>query len=51
MTAASTLGARGAPTTRGAIVDSTSVRAKAVVGVRKKGADAAATVDDLWHTS
>jgi CubicO group peptidase (beta-lactamase class C family) len=37
------------PAMGGAIVDSTSVRAKAVVGVRKKGADAAATVDDLWH--
>ena len=39
----------GLPALGGAIVDSGGVRAKAVVGVRKRGLDAAATVDDLWH--
>jgi CubicO group peptidase (beta-lactamase class C family) len=39
----------GLPALGGAIVDSGGVRAKAAVGIRKKGADAAATADDLWH--
>ena len=37
------------PALGGAIVDSAGVRSKAVVGKRKRGADAGATVDDLWH--
>jgi CubicO group peptidase (beta-lactamase class C family) len=39
----------GLPAMGGAVVDSGGMRAKAVVGVRKKGYMAAATVDDLWH--
>ncbi len=39
----------GLPALGGAIVDGGGVRAKAVVGIRKMGADAAATVDDVWH--
>jgi D-alanyl-D-alanine carboxypeptidase len=33
----------------GAIVDSTGLRAVAVVGVRKKGETTEATPEDLWH--
>jgi CubicO group peptidase (beta-lactamase class C family) len=39
----------GLPALGGAIVDSGGVRAKAVVGVRKKGEATESTVDDLWH--
>jgi CubicO group peptidase (beta-lactamase class C family) len=39
----------GLPALGGAIVDSAGLRAKAVVGVRKKGNDTEATADDLWH--
>jgi len=39
----------GLPALGGAIVDGGGVRAKAVVGVRKKGEATEATVDDLWH--
>jgi CubicO group peptidase (beta-lactamase class C family) len=39
----------GLPALGGAIVDSSGLRAKAVVGVRKKGEVTEATSEDLWH--
>jgi CubicO group peptidase (beta-lactamase class C family) len=39
----------GLPALGGAIVDSSGLRAKAVVGIRKMGEATEATVDDLWH--
>lgn len=37
------------PALGGAIVTSHGLQAAGVAGVRKAGADVAATVDDLWH--
>ncbi len=37
------------PALGGAIVTSTELRSVSVVGVRKKGSETAAAVDDLWH--
>jgi CubicO group peptidase (beta-lactamase class C family) len=39
----------GLPALGGAVVDATGLRAKGVVGARRKGDAAEATVDDLWH--